>query len=401
MKMKNKTDVRYEDTRPMRRHGSIALSIAIMLCLAITVVGEEKRSDTDTLPPFTWDHFPPRQASNVSPTTDIAFKITDSGSGPRPSTLSVMVDGHGALSNLYQMDQEGKTFLVVCSDLDVFEPGHVMSVAIDAEDWAGNMMAGDRYHLTTCASAPRINCGGYLFTDLSTDGGKLMLATDISAPMCGLGDIGVYLNYERIGLDLRDDGLGGDLIPDDGIWMTELDLGPGLVPGDVMLSILARDSIGYAGFAWPFLGSTYDFVPDPFPPFTEADSSRWTALVETYLSQEGPLDGYRPVIVSAGYWHSYLYRIGGYFYMAAQVLDPDGPDAIASVEVQDRFGNPTGLYMNDEGLDGDVVPGDGIYTTTYPIILGTEPNRLHLFRVVAINRNGYASDPWPSIRIHE
>jgi len=385
----------------MRRHGFIALSLAAILCLAITVVGEEKRSDTDTLPPFIWDHFPPRQASNVSPTTDIAFKITDSHSGPRPSSIFVTIDGDQALSNTYQMDQEGKTLLVVCPSMSVFDPGHVLSVTIDSEDWAGNMMERDYYDLTTCASAPRINCGGYLFTDLSADGGKLMLAADIAAPMCGLGDIGVYLGLERIGLDLRDDGLGGDLIPNDGIWMTELDLGPGLIPGDVMLSVLALDAFGFAGFAWPFLGSRQDFVPDPFPPFTEFDSFRWTALVETYLAQEGPLDGYKPIIVSAGYWHSFLFKFGGYFYMAAQVLDPDGPDAIAGVEVCDRLGNPIGLHMNDEGFDGDVVPGDGIYTTTYPIILGAEPNRLHLFRVVATNRNGYASDPWPSIRIHE
>ena len=159
----------------MRRHGFITLSLVAILCLAITVVGEEKRSDTDTLPPFTWDHFPPRQASNVSPTTDIAFKITDWFSGPCPSSIFVTIDGDQALSTTYQMDQEGTTFLVVCPNISVFNPGHVLTVTIDAEDWVGNMMAGDDYHLTTCASAPRINCGGYLFTDLSTDGGKLML----------------------------------------------------------------------------------------------------------------------------------------------------------------------------------------------------------------------------------
>ena len=385
----------------MRRHAFIALSLIFMICLATITVGEEKRPDGDTLPPFTWDHFPPRQASNVSPTSDIAFKITDTLSGPRSSSLFVTIDGYQAFLTAYQMDLEGKTLLVVCPNIGVFDPGQVLSVTIDAEDWAGNMMARDYYHLTTCASAPRMNCGGFLFTDLSASGGKLMLAADIAAPMCGLGDIGVYLGLERIGLGLRDDGLGGDLIPNDGIWMTELELGPGLIPGDVMLSILAADAFGFAGFAWPFLGATYDFVPDPFPPFSEFDSLRWTALVGTYLAQEGPLDGYKPVIVSAGYWNSCLFRFGGYFYMAAQVLDPDGPGAVASVGVYDSFGNPTGLYMNDEGFDGDVVPGDGIYTMTLPIILGAEPNWLYLFRVVAINRNGYASDPWPFVRIHE
>ncbi|MBN2208132.1 MAG: hypothetical protein JW759_02390 [Candidatus Coatesbacteria bacterium] len=385
----------------MRRHAFIALGLIFVICLAAVLVGEEKRSDADTLPPFAWDYFPPRQASNISPTSDIAFKITDTLSGPRSSSIFVTVDGYQAVLDAYQMDLEGKTLLVVCPNVRVFDPGHVLSVTIDAQDWAGNMMSTDRYHLTTCASAPRINCGGYLFTDLSASGGKLMLAADIASPMCGLGDIGVYLGLERTGLGLRDDGLGGDLIPNDGIWMTELELGPGLIPGDAMLAILAVDRLGFAGFAWPFLGATYDFVPDPFPPFSEFDSLRWTTLVQTCLAQEGPLDGYKPVIVSAGYWNSFLFSYRGHLYMTALVLDPDGPDAVASVGVYDSFGNPTGLYMNDEGIDGDVVPGDRIYTTTLPILFGAPPNQLYLFRVVAINRNGYASDPWPYVRIHE
>ncbi|MBN1592211.1 MAG: hypothetical protein JW941_03055 [Candidatus Coatesbacteria bacterium] len=387
--------------RSMRYFGLITSLIAAMLCTAIPVVGEEKGSDADSLPPFTWDHFPPRQASNVFPTADIAFKVTDSQTGPRPSSVFVTIDGDRAFSQTFKMDEGGKTLLVICPNSNSFGVGQVLTVTIDAEDYAGNMMSRDYYHLTTCAAAPRMNCGGFMFSDLSPDGGKLMLAADIAAPMCGIGDIGVYLGLDKIGLQLRDDGTNGDLIADDGIWMTELDFGAGLIPGDVLLSILAIDSAGYAGFAWPFLGSTYDFIPDPYPPFSEWDSYRWTAVADAYLAKEGPLDGYKPVVLSAGYWNSFLFEHGGYLYMAAQVLDPDGPDAIASVGVYDRDGNPTGLYMNDEGYDGDVVPGDGIYTTTYPILLGAEANRLHLFRVLAINQNGYASDPWPFLRIHE
>lgn len=386
----------------MIRNKFAAFAFVVMLFVTLTVVGEDVKSDTDTLPPYTWDHFPPREASNVSPTTDLAFKVTDKGSGVLLSSVYLLIDGDIALTRYYPMDQKGQTYLFVCPNVGPSEPGQVLSVSIDAEDVGGNRMSGDRYHLTTCASAPRMNSGGYMFSNLSSEGGTLTIAGDISWPMCGLGDMGVYLGFTRTGISLRDDGTGGDLINDDGIFMTQLDLGPGLAPGDILLSILARDYIGYAGFAWPFFGATWEFVPDPFPVYSEEDTQRWKQLVDAYIVANGPPDGYRPVIVTAGYWHTRLWRTGGYLYMSALILDPDGPEDVATVAVYDsRTGLPTGIYMNDQGLDGDLVPGDDIYTATYGAVLGADPNKLYLFRIVAFDMNGNSSDPWPFIRIHE
>jgi len=373
----------------------------LVVLAAAAFSGALQPPEEDTTAPFTWGHYPPRFASNVFPTTDISFFVTDTGSGPRLSTVWVRIDGSYAVTDYYQAASDLNTYLIVCPNLDGFDPGQVVEVSIDAGDWAGNFMSRDTYHLTICAAAPRVNVAGYMLTRLSSEGGKLTMVADVAAPLSGIGQIDAYLGLTRLDLDFRDDGTAPDVLPYDGIWMAQLNCGPGLVPGDVWLSLLAKDSFGFAGPAWPFVGVYWYPRPDPFPSFSVADSLRWRRFIDEYFASYGPPDGFRPVILAAGYWHTNIFKDGGNWVGVAIVTDPDGPDDIDRVGLFNWWGQPTGIWLNDEGLDGDVVPGDGIYMFSYPTPLGGDPAKRYLFCMVAFDNEGNASVPWPFIRIEQ
>jgi len=99
--------------------------------------------------------------------------------------------------------------------------------------------------------------------------------------------------------------------------------------------------------------------------------------------------------------------------VTAKVTDPDGVDPVVLLYqlVEPgryiRLGDAeyerlwTDVAMNDEGLDGDSVPGDGVYTVQLPKTLQAH-RRLIRYRITAVDRGGalvtvpYADDPQPN-----
>ena len=56
------------------------------------------------------------------------------------------------------------------------------------------------------------------------------------------------------------------------------------------------------------------------------------------------------------------------------------------------------MFLNDEGLSGDVFPGDGIYSTLFQIPTEVPPGQYKL-HVVAADTIGQTSEPWPELRV--
>ncbi len=107
-----------------------------------------------------------------------------------------------------------------------------------------------------------------------------------------------------------------------------------------------------------------------------------------------------PTILGGGYWKTRLTELhGGEFTMLAWVNDLDGREDIDEVRVyvQDF---PTSLFLNDDGINGDAIADDGLYTfkTSIPALM---PEGQYLLEVKARDKHGRYSQPWPYLNIGE
>ncbi len=134
---------------------------------------------------------------------------------------------------------------------------------------------------------------------------------------------------------------------------------------------------------------------EPYPLF-DSVLQLWTlkpaVLIRTQRSNAPPM------ILSAGYDDTYLDQNGGLFRMVARAWDYDGYADINQVMLYYQ-GQKTGLYLRDDGTNGDATEDDGIFTLEIrikePIEKGT-----HLLQLVAVDNSGASSDPWPYLRIY-
>jgi len=103
------------------------------------------------------------------------------------------------------------------------------------------------------AGRPWIMIGGLWDSgaNAAAGGNILLLAYAIgSEPVTG---IELYYNHQPTGLQLRDDGEGGDWIPGDGLFTLAADLPPGLPVGRYLLELRATDRAGRQSSLFPYL----------------------------------------------------------------------------------------------------------------------------------------------------
>ncbi|MBN1593952.1 MAG: hypothetical protein JW941_11980, partial [Candidatus Coatesbacteria bacterium] len=114
--------------------------------------------------------------------------------------------------------------------------------------------------------------------------------------------------------------------------------------------------------------------------------------------------GYPPVVKLVTMQYSEVTSArGGPFTALAEIGDPDGDLDVESVEIKihsNAIGSIDWGYMNDEGVDGDLVPFNGVYTFQYEFNSYVPPDD-YLVTVEVVDRLGYRSTPWPYLRIDE
>jgi len=88
---------------------------------------------------------------------------------------------------------------------------------------------------------------------------------------------------------------------------------------------------------------------------------------------------------------------GGVLKISSQVKA--GDEEVVEVRVY-LEGIYTGLSIFDNGLDGDSIAGDEIFTSFIPIPKGV-PMNTYLFEFVAVDSNGLESSIWPYLRVDE
>lgn len=104
-----------------------------------------------------------------------------------------------------------------------------------------------------------------------------------------------------------------------------------------------------------------------------------------------------PVIRVAGFMHSQMLGPGDTLHVVAIPQAFGDDNAIEQVEI--LFDNiPLGVFLNDEGLSGDTLPGDGVYSTLFQIPTGSPAGQYEL-QIVASDTSGQTSEPWPELDV--
>ena len=129
--------------------------------------------------------------------------------------------------------------------------------------------------------------------------------------------------------------------------------------------------------------------PDPNEEFCRIElSGRGEDNSPPVISRAGFMGGY----ISAGQSDNLTVR--------ADVSDPDGDSQISSVTL--FIGTLEGIQigsfeMLDDGQDGDIASGDGVYTKRFWV--DSAPAGIYTFEIVAEDLSGAASDVWPYMNI--
>ncbi len=106
-----------------------------------------------------------------------------------------------------------------------------------------------------------------------------------------------------------------------------------------------------------------------------------------------------PYILMAGYMDTDIsWADGGVFRMIAYVTDSDSP--IESVEIYWE-GEPVGVFLYDDGLNGDFDANDGLYGIQFDVERHTIPQGEYLLELRAKDVDGNLSDLWPYLTIHD
>ncbi len=190
-------------------------------------------------------------------------------------------------------------------------------------------------------------------------------------------------------------------------WMVDL--------GDQIIGSCALDSRGYVyvGTNYTTLEGGKQFCLDRegaiewlFQTNEAVNSS--TAIGESNVVYFGSLDwnlyafGGRdeiaPHILGGGFWNSKVSaRDGGILRLIAYVTDPE--DNVEYVELFEMGRDSLDLYLLDNGLGGDEVAGDNIYSIQMNLGPGDMISGPHYFELIARDGAGNRSEIWPHLEI--
>lgn len=282
------------------------------------------------------------------------------------------------------------------------ENGTIYYFGIVAEDLAGNYSPYS-YEITATPAqlAPDILLGGYWGTSIdSGNGGMLRFLVLVSDPQADVAGVEFLYAGVPTGLYLSDDGAHNDFAAYDGVYGFTTQIPSGVPAGNYQLDVRAVDQLGHFGLVWPYYS-----VLESGPVLTNSADYQWTPPepeLESWTSTTigAPAPG-SPEIAVAGYMGSVgSPEAGGTLNLIAYVVDPDGYEDIAAVEVY--FGGvATGVFLADDGAQGDFGSGDGIFGITLQIPpasgLAAPGYRLEL---VASDQEGNRSAVWPDLNVY-
>jgi len=235
------------------------------------------------------------------------------------------------------------------------------------------------------------------------EGGDLFIYAEISTPD-GKNDVArveLYFEGAPTGILMRDDGADGDLVAGDDIFSYSIHVFPGMfAAGQYLVGIAATDSSGQQSDMWPYLtvkGSSRSVGGCQLA----VDSQR-SFLYSSFILHPSsfiPSDG-RPTIQMAGLYGSSVTTEGGTVKITATVRDAGGMSwtGIDRVELFLEGQSSLGIYLWDNGMQGDEMANDGNYTF-FSGVGGLAVGHIML-ELVAFDNAGQRSDTWPYLTVH-
>ncbi len=241
-----------------------------------------------------------------------------------------------------------------------------------------------------------VTFGGSYISEV--EGGDLFIYADISTPD-GKDDVArveLYFEGAPTGILLHDDGLGGDFMAGDGTYSYSIYIFPGMFAArQYLVGIVATDASGQQSDMWPYLTvkSSSRSVGGWFAA-RRIDSQR-SFLYSSFI----PSDGW-PTIQMASLLGSSVTTQGGEVKITATVRDAGGVSwtGIDRVELFLEGQSPLGVYLWDNGTQGDKVANDGDFTF-YSGVGGLAAGRM-ILELVAFDNAGQRSDTWPYLTVH-
>jgi len=271
------------------------------------------------------------------------------------------------------------------------------TLMVRAYDLAGNIETGELATVTVTVDTvlPTIWAAGWWDTDYTFDNGGSLNFGAI-APDDDIETIEIYFLGQPTGVYLADDGTQGDVTPGDGLWTLAFPyLPPYSIPrGVYRFELVASDKCGNQSMMWPnievFEGAgSYAAAPE---------IPSWQELMRAELNKGAPGPN-RPQVWVGGFYDSYITTEGGgTLTILAYVMDPDGASDIHQVEVT-VGGVGTGVYLVDDGTQGDWAANDGLYMLVAPVDPGVVPAGEYSIEIVATDMSGNESLAWPYLTV--
>ena len=297
---------------------------------------------------------------------------------------------------------DAELYYLVFSNEDTLLARQFVTIAVDAfekdgegwtpvESYANSVRipAGDAYVIMfNNKKAPSVYAAGFFDAEVdsssSFDFGVQALVLDPNG-LHDVREVELCYNGVPLGKFLRDDGMFDNATAGDGIFTYSQSYTPGsLSPGAYLLEILATDMAGNRSVPWPSLNvfATPLRLSEPACPI---NADIWQPAATA--------DG-APVILGGGFFGRDTVQTGDVVRIIVYVADPDGLSDIDRVELFLEGGISTGLFLQDDGADGDDHAGDGVWTFQTIVPAGIPTGALTL-EVVAFDKSENSSARYP------
>jgi len=256
---------------------------------------------------------------------------------------------------------------------------------------------GDTEHSETVSATPvdgrsKLLAAGFLDTHITTEsGGRLTIAALVIDPSeSRVESVEIYFDGIPTGLHLHDDGQDGDIAAGNHLYTFRAEVGPGVPASEMLIELVARDSDGVIIGVWPRLIVHGDSEMWSYSAPYSMNTLHQDINVDLFTMVETSSDG--PTILAGGFLDTGILPTSG-----GDILFVVWSTEAESVELL-YAGLNTGLYLHDDGLDGDWAAGDLIHTIRF-VGVRDLPVGSYLLGAIATDCTGKTSTAYPYLAV--
>jgi len=258
---------------------------------------------------------------------------------------------------------------------------------------------GERLIVGLNNKPPFVLAAGFFDTFISeSEGGELKFRALLMDPD-GYDDIShveLVIDGKKTGDYFRDDGEKADEKAGDSLFSLKKMIFAGAMEAGIYKNygVVAVDNMGLESTVWPKLhieseASSLELIdPMRYPGVPESE-------LVAFMNFHANLNQYsgEPLILAGGYGSTVLNAESGGLLNLYAVLSGGG-----SMDVEIFYnGGPLGIFLNDSGMNGDLIRGDGVYTFSWNF--NSFPEGDYIFELQATDGEGNKSVLFPYFEV--